>query len=210
MSDGNLDTSSVQRPGAFFGRITLAVRETAASLFEPAEGTKSLDVGCGNGLFFASLRTGSGTLIGADRDLGLLREARQVFRDNQTHNAALAQGDALALPFPDETFDEIFLLNTLINIPTREAVQRLLGELMRVCRPGGRIWVDIRNAANPYLRVKYWCHNVFGDFPTRTHDLGQIQGIFTSQGFEILGRHRIGPGFPLGPPAFLIEARRLR
>ena len=208
MPQSPLDTTSVKRPGAFFGRITRAVRALAAGRFDSAGGGLTLDVGCGNGLFFASLNARDARLVGADLDLDLLREAGQVFTDNRIANARLVQGDAGALPFPNGTFDNIFFLNTLINIPDDEIVRRLLEELMRLCRPGGRIFIDIRNRSNPYLRLKYWWHNRREDFPTRVYHLRQIGGVFASAGFRVVARHPVGPRFPFGAFAYLLEVRR--
>ena len=84
------DTSSVARPGAFLGRITNAVRERAAQRFGATMEGLTLDVGCGNGLFFASLERTEGHFVGIDHDLELFREATQVFEDNQIGNVWLA------------------------------------------------------------------------------------------------------------------------
>ena len=208
MSRPSLDTSGVQRPGAFFGHITQEVRDLAAHRFDPSGDGLTLDVGCGNGLFFASLNPRTARLVGADLDLDLLREAKQIFSDNRIGGVTLVQGDVGALPFPDKTFDNLFFLNTLINIPDDRTARCLLHELMRICCPGGRIFVDIRNRANPILRLKYWWHNRRADFSTRAYHLRQIGGLFESSGFRVVARHRVGPGLPFGPFAYLLEVQR--
>ena len=81
---------------------------------------------------------------------------------------------------------------------------------MRVCQPGGRIFVDIRNGANPALRAKYWRHNRRADFTTRGHHLRQIGGVFAAKGFSIVRQHRIGARFPLAALAYLLEVRAPR
>ena len=205
-----LNTSSVARPGAFLGRITSAVRDLAARRLDAADGGLALDVGCGNGLFFASLCDRGKLLVGLDCDLPILREAGRVFADNRVGAVHRVGGDARALPFRDGTFDNIFSLTTLINILEDRAVHLFLGELMRVCRPGGRIFVDIRNAANPYLRVKYWWHNRREDFPVRAYYLRRIAGAFASAGFRVVARHPVGPRLPFGAFAYLLEVRRPR
>jgi len=46
------------------------------------------------------------------------------------------QGNALALPFEDESFDVVWSQNVAMNIADRD---RLYGEMRRVLRPGGRL-----------------------------------------------------------------------
>ena len=99
MSEENLNTTAVQRPGAFFGHITQNVRNLAHEYFKTATKGLTLDVGCGNGLFFASLPKPTGKLIGTDLDLSLLYESKQIFADNQVENVSLVQGNVTTMPF---------------------------------------------------------------------------------------------------------------
>ena len=205
MPQDQLDTSAVQRPGAFFGHITQTVRNLASEYFSEAPKGITLDVGCGNGLFFASLPQPTGRLVGADMDFDLLVEAKQIFIDNRLEGADLIRGDVNALPFANGSFNNIFFLNTLINIPTDEIVHHLLNELMRICRPEGRIFLDIRNGANPLLRLRYWLHNRRENFVTRGYHLRQINGTFATKGFSITRKTRIGSPLPLMALGYFLE-----
>lgn len=203
----SIDTSAVQRPGAFFGHITQTVRDLAASCFVSSPQSRTLDVGCGNGLFFASLPPARGLRVGFDLDLQLLREARQIFSDNRTQSVSLVRGDITSLPFSDGAFDNIFFLNTLINISASAMVRFLVGELMRICRPGGRIFIDIRNAGNPLLRLRYWRNNRREDFVTRAYHLRHLSGLFAAKNFRITRKMPIGPRFPLFTLGYVLEVR---
>ena len=205
MPQENLDTSAVQRPSAFFGHITQTVRDLAAQYFAEAPKGITLDAGCGNGLFFASLPQPTGRLIGADMDFRLLVEAKQIFNDNKIEQADMVLGDVNALPFADGSFDNIFFLNTLINIQTDEIVHHLLHELMRICRPNGRIFLDIRNRANPLLHLRYWLHNRRENFVTRGYHLRQLSGTFATNGFHISRKSRIGSPLPLMALGYFLE-----
>lgn len=205
LKNPTLDTSAVQRPGAFFGHITQTVRTLAAHCYATHPSGRTLDVGCGNGLFFASLPPENDQRIGVDLDLQLLQEARRIFIDNHLTEADWVRGEITALPFQTQTFDNIFFLNTLINIPTDEMVRQLLGELMRICRPNGRIFLDIRNAANPLLRFRYWQHNRREDFTTRAYHMRQLSGLFATKGFCITRKIPIGPRLPFLSLGYVIE-----
>jgi len=103
----------------------------------------------------------------------------------------------------------VLFLNALINIPDDTTVHRLLAELSRVCKPGGRIFVDIRNGSNPWLRFRYWIHNLVGNFVTRGYVLASTARLLEQVGCRVVDTHPIGVRWLTGPAAFLLEAERL-
>jgi ubiquinone/menaquinone biosynthesis C-methylase UbiE len=92
----------------------------------------TLEVGIGTGLnlpFYPD----QVRLTGIDFSPPMLDLARQ--RAAQLGRAAdLRQADALALPFPDESFDAVVCTFALCAIPDD---RRAVGEMSRVLRPGG-------------------------------------------------------------------------
>ena len=87
-----------------------------------------LDLGCGGGRHaFEAMRRGA-MVVALDADDAALKDAAAV------------SGDALTLPFPDESFDRIIAAEVLEHIPGDE---RAIGELVRVLRPGGRMAVTV-------------------------------------------------------------------
>lgn len=50
------------------------------------------------------------------------------------------EGDALNLPFPDESFDVVIISEVMEHIPDDKGV---LAEMVRVLRPGGRIAITV-------------------------------------------------------------------
>jgi SAM-dependent methyltransferase len=56
------------------------------------------------------------------------------------HPATAVQGDAMALPFPDATFDRVIASEVLEHIPNDVGAMR---ELARVLRPGGTMAVTV-------------------------------------------------------------------
>ena len=53
-----------------------------------------------------------------------------------TERVEVREGDATAMPFPDGTFDVVWMQNAAMNIADKG---RLFGEVRRVLRPGGRL-----------------------------------------------------------------------
>jgi demethylmenaquinone methyltransferase/2-methoxy-6-polyprenyl-1,4-benzoquinol methylase len=106
-------------------------RETAAAVVRP--GDRVLDTCCGTGdLALASLRAG-GKVTGLDFSERMLERARR-----KSGEVEWVQGDALALPFEDDTFDAATVGFGVRNL---EDLDRGLAELARVLRPGGRVGV---------------------------------------------------------------------
>lgn len=95
-----------------------------------------LDVACGPGLYTKPLArrlSSEGVAIGLDVSDPMLRRA---VRDNSAPHVAYVRGSALALPFPDGTFDTVVCLAALYLIPAPRLAVR---EICRVARPGGRV-----------------------------------------------------------------------
>ena len=104
-------------------------RLTAESVVRP--GDRVLDAACGTGdLAVADLRAGAGRVTGLDFSEKMLERARR--------KAPLdwVQGDMLALPFADGTFDAATVGFGVRNV---EDLPLALRELRRVLRPGGRV-----------------------------------------------------------------------
>ena len=113
-------------------------------------GDRVLDAACGTGdLAIADLKAGAGRVTGLDFSEKMLERARKK-------NAAIEwiQGDMLALPFADETFDAATVGFGVRNV---ENLELGLRELRRVLRPGGRLAIleitQPRGALRPFYSL---------------------------------------------------------
>jgi ubiquinone/menaquinone biosynthesis C-methylase UbiE len=84
---------------------------------------RTLDVACGTGFLTQHLR---GDIVGLDQSETMLEIARE-----QAPNATFVHGDALALPFPDASFDRVFTTYFYCHLEEPERV-RFLAEARRV------------------------------------------------------------------------------
>jgi len=108
-------------------------------------GAEVLDVGCGTGTLAARLAAAGYRVTGADPSSGML----EVLRARHAEIRAVEASGA-ALPFEAGSFDLVLTVATLHHIAEPGAVRRTLHEMVRVCRPTGRVLVWDHNPRNPY------------------------------------------------------------
>ncbi|HEX5501860.1 MAG TPA: methyltransferase domain-containing protein, partial [Thermomicrobiales bacterium] len=127
-----------------------AVVDALIDLIAPSAGGAVLEVGCGSGAVARRLarRTDPTTAVVAiDINAYLLGEAAALARrEGLADRIAFRAGNALALPFPDASFDAALTCTVLEEVDA----DRALAELARVVRPGGRVAVVVRADDLPY------------------------------------------------------------
>jgi demethylmenaquinone methyltransferase/2-methoxy-6-polyprenyl-1,4-benzoquinol methylase len=122
----------------------------------PRPGQKLLDVAGGTGdVAFRFLNRAPGaTATVLDMTESMLISGRQrAEADKMAERLDWVVGDAMALPFPDNTFD-VYTISFGIRNVTR--VQDALNEAYRVLRPGGRLMVlEFSQLPNPAMQWAY-------------------------------------------------------
>lgn len=104
-----------------------------ALALEYARGKKALDCCCGLGWGAYLLSSKAQSVIGLDLDMDSLKFAADALRDEHLH---LICGDALHLPFVEESFDLVTSMESLEHF-SREDGENLLLELRRVLKRCG-------------------------------------------------------------------------
>jgi SAM-dependent methyltransferase len=130
------------------GKWSRLAGEVFLDWLRPPSGLRWIDVGCGNGAFTELLaeRCAPAEIQGVDPS-----EAQLAFADAR-HSAGIAhfrQGDAMALPFADNSFDAAAMALVIFFVPAPAAG---VAEMVRVVRPGGQVvsyaW-DVENGGFP-------------------------------------------------------------
>ncbi|MBR0701093.1 methyltransferase domain-containing protein [Bradyrhizobium diazoefficiens] len=112
-----------------------SVGEVFLDWLKPAQGLRWIDVGCGSGAFTELIVAHCAPLDvqGIDPSEGQLAFARAR---PGARGAVFQTGDAMALPFPDASFDVAVMALVLVFVPD---AAKSVGELARVVRPGGLV-----------------------------------------------------------------------
>jgi phosphatidylethanolamine/phosphatidyl-N-methylethanolamine N-methyltransferase len=118
-----------------FGPLLREGRERALTLLDPRPGERILEVGVGTG---DDLREypDSCRVTAVDLSMPMLERARRKIAASPTPSVTLAQMDAAHLGFADGSFDAVYAPHVLSVVPDPVGMGR---ELLRVCRPHGRI-----------------------------------------------------------------------
>lgn len=127
-------------------------RAGMASWVAPDGADIVLDVGCGSGYALRAVQAQRSDvrLHGVDRSAAFLATAARRLRRDSVE-ATLVRADATDLPYGEASIDGAMFAGTPNEVPDRRAA---LGELARVLRPGGRLWImaSIRGT-NPLART---------------------------------------------------------
>lgn len=96
----------------------------------------------------------SALLTGVDLSEKMLEIGRsKIAKKRLSHRITLEKGDALGLPFPDNSFDAVTVAFGVRNFADREGGLR---EMTRVCRAGGVVAVlEFSHPSSPWIAIPY-------------------------------------------------------
>ncbi len=176
-------------------------RAEVLALLDAQPGERVLDIGSGPGYLVASLADAvgpGGAVHGLDQSGPMNTVAREVIGDRPW--VTLDDGDALALPYPDGSFDAAVSTQVYEYVADIPAALR---ELRRVLRDGGRalvldtdwdsvVWHVADRDRHRRVMAAWEEHLVHAHLPCT------LPGHLRRAGFRVSGRHLI----PLFNPAY--------
>lgn len=155
-------------------------------------GVKAIDIGAGQGRHsFEMFRRGA-DVIAFDMsesdmaDVGEMFDAMMAQGDVPASAKARAEvGDALRLPYADNSFDVVLMSEILEHVPSDEAA---MAEMMRILKPGGLAAVTV---------PRYWPEKVCWALSDEYHEVegghvriykaSELADKLTSAGLEVTG-----------------------
>ncbi|WP_083518651.1 class I SAM-dependent methyltransferase [Serinicoccus chungangensis] len=131
-----------------------------------SDAAEILEVGCGTGRVLRQFSTRK--IMGLDIDSTMLSWGRQNTLKHQ--DIPLVAGDAAQLPLADESFDTVIAPRGLLSHMISTRRQGLVAnELLRVCRQGGTVAVDVPDL-RPYTKVGHRSVSYTKTLRTRTRE----------------------------------------
>jgi ubiquinone/menaquinone biosynthesis C-methylase UbiE len=146
---------------------------------------RALDVGTGAGALAFALAPLVREVVGLDP----VPELLELARERSLPNTEFVEGDGTALPFPDGSFDLAGTHRTLHHVSQPD---RIVGELARVTRSGGRVLVidqlapddpDEASALHEFETVRDPSH-------ARLLSDGELKEVFRENGLSLVQERR--------------------
>ena len=163
-------------------------------------GTTVLDIGCGAGHSTALIDAAGASVVGVDAAQGMVDHAKKTFE-----GIDFQVGGLEALAFGDDEFDVVFAAN---SVQYAADLGTALGELGRVCKPGGSI---VAGLFGPPDAVSYKpVLDALGQFmpkpppggkpggPFRLSAPGVLEAGFTSAGVDVSRTGEVNCPFEYG------------
>jgi ubiquinone/menaquinone biosynthesis C-methylase UbiE len=121
-------------------------------LINVQEGHLVLDAGCGWGRHSVEFQKHGATLFSMDLDIESLKITRDALENGGTPQSSrmVHIGDALRMPFRDNTFDRIICSEVMEHVPDKVQAAR---ELFRILKPGGIIAITV---PTPFSEALYF------------------------------------------------------
>jgi ubiquinone/menaquinone biosynthesis C-methylase UbiE len=180
------DSAIFQRP--YYRRVHARMLATLAQL-SPSQ---VLDLGCGTAQLTDDLRRQwpRATVVGLDLSAEMLAAAQ---RRLGASSIDFVRANSAALPFAEGSFD---LVTSSLSYHWYPDAGRVLAQLARVIRPGGRFVLATLYSPARTARVANM----------QLHSLADLRRDFAAHGFAVESVERVDPLFV--PTAILVGARR--
>lgn len=132
-------------PIRLFNKSVLKQRKYSeiVALLGPTAHLDCLDIGSDNGVISYLLRQRGGCWQSVDLD------AQSVSAMHELLHSGVYRIDAQTLPFRDDQFDRVVIVDFLEHIPNDQA---WIDELFRVVKPGGKVIINVPHSKNSLLR----------------------------------------------------------
>lgn len=133
------------------------VRDLTAAI---KDGSRVLDVGCGNGRLLEALADKKIIYLGIDNSSELIDLAKVHYPNNKFFTADVLNLSNFA-DIPEQSFDYIFCLAVLQHIPSQELRIKALAEMKAKLAVNGELVISVWNLWSPIWKTKNYRQSIF-------------------------------------------------
>ena len=124
------------------------------------KGDTALDICCGTGMLTLELAKTikeDGRVFGLDFSNEMLQIAEKNLENTPYKDIVqFLQGDAMEIPFDDNSFNAVTVAWGLRNVPD---INKVISEMKRVVKPGGKVVsLDMAKPSMPIFKQGYWLY----------------------------------------------------
>lgn len=163
-----------------------------------------LDAGCGYGRVSLQILTRQSNLVvvGMDASDWMIREAQKISED---YRFFPVRGDLRFPPFRNRVCDVVICMGVIMHV---DDDSRVVHELGRLVKPGGRLIFTYLNRFNPWSIpfTAYARISKPGGFTLKARPLSFFSNILEPLGFKL---RRLHPGFLVSREAWIVRIRKL-
>ena len=179
--------------GLLEGEFEKGLREKGLECLSVKEGEAVLEIGIGTGFSLQEIAKSVGTAgkaYGLDITPEMLMLTEKRLRKAKLMDSVeLKEGDARTMPYEDNMFDAVYMAATLELFDTPD-IPRVLGEIKRVLKPGGRFGVASLSKEGKesfwFTRFYEWMHRKFPKYASCRPIY--VERTIKDAGFEVVKR----------------------
>ena len=147
------------------------------------ESERCLDVATGTAICARAIAPRVSHVVGLDQTPEMLEAGKRLAEETGLNNISFIEGNALTMPFADDTFDLVLCRLVVHHVHPPSHVS-LVQEMTRVCKPGGRVaLIDLTAPEDASLATRYNALEQLRD-PSHTTALSptSLQALLTQSG----------------------------
>ncbi|HQG61891.1 MAG TPA: class I SAM-dependent methyltransferase [Methanofastidiosum sp.] len=152
----------------------------------PWKNKKVLEIGSGTGRFSINISKLGGLVTAFDSSMGMILVAKNKASRDFTESIDFVNGNALALPFQDNSFDICISINVINHILNYE---KAIAEIHRVLKPNGIFIANFTNLYSLYFPIGILVNirkkSIYKNVYSRWDKLSTIKIIYASLNLKI-------------------------
>jgi len=166
------------------------------SKYIPDKG-RILEVGCGTGrITVQAVRDGQVDAVGIDISSSSLRYARGLAASVGVR-CQFIQASGFQLPFKDDSYDAVVSEGVIEHFSVR-GTEAMVGEHVRVCRPGGLVIISVPNLLHlPLTYHKQRLAEKYHAYPERSYTVWGLKDLLRCHGLQPVACDGFAPSMGL-------------